>query len=96
MKKLITCSLLACLVCLLPLARTASAAPTSGAAAGRPIAQTTATAPLAPAAGDARAYAARESASPALAEFRGGDGGLYIGGGAVTVLLLVIIILIIL
>jgi len=45
---------------------------------------------------EAAAYAAREAAAPALADFAGGSGGIYIGSGAVVVLLLVIIILILL
>ena len=39
-------------------------------------------------------YAAREAAAPGLAQFIGGDGGIYIGGGVITVLLLVILIVI--
>ncbi len=46
---------------------------------------------------DARDYAAREAAAPALAQFAGGDGaGIYIGGSALTVVLLVLLIVIIL
>lgn len=39
-------------------------------------------------------YAAREAAAPELAQFTGGDGGIYIGGGVLTVVLLVLLILI--
>jgi len=46
--------------------------------------------------GEAAGYAAREAATPALAQFAGGRGGIYIGSGAVVVILLVIIILILL
>ena len=96
MKNLITAVLLASFVCFVPMAGAASAASPAGAPAGRSLAPAAVTETLPAPSSDVRAYAAREAANPALSEFRGGDGGLYIGGGAVTVLLLVIIILIIL
>ena len=46
--------------------------------------------------GEAAGYAAREAATPALAQFAGGGGGIYIGSGALVVILLVIIIVILL
>ena len=39
-------------------------------------------------------YAAREAAAPELAQFTGGNGGVYIGGGLLTVVLLVLLIVI--
>jgi hypothetical protein len=46
---------------------------------------------------EARDYAAREAAAPALGQFEGGDGaGIYIGGSALTIVLIVLLIVIIL
>jgi hypothetical protein len=44
----------------------------------------------------ARDYAAREAANPALGAFEGGGAGIYIGGSALTVALIVVLIVIIL
>ena len=52
-----------------------------------PAAQTTT-----PAASESSEYAEREKANPALGEYQGGHGGVYIGGGAVTVVLIVLLI----
>jgi hypothetical protein len=43
---------------------------------------------------DAQGYAQREQQAPALRDFQGGDGYVYIGGGALTIALLVVLILI--
>lgn len=43
--------------------------------------------------GDASDYAAREKASPELAQFAGGDNGIYIGGGVIVAALLVVLLL---
>lgn len=40
------------------------------------------------------AYQKREAQNQSLAEFQGGDGGLYIGGGAVLVALIVVLLLV--
>jgi hypothetical protein len=55
-----------------------------------------ASAPVEAFSGEAAGYAAREAATPALAQFAGGGGGIYIGSGAVVVILLVIIIVLLL
>jgi hypothetical protein len=57
--------------------------------------------PIAPRGGttlpdEARDYAAREAASPALGAFEGGGVGIYIGGSTVVVVLVVLLIVIIL
>jgi hypothetical protein len=43
--------------------------------------------------GSPQDYAAREAASPQLAGFAGGGGGIYIGTGALVVGLLVVIVI---
>jgi hypothetical protein len=45
------------------------------------------------AAGEESEYAAREKAAPQLAEFSGGDNGVYIGTGALVVALLVVLLI---
>ena len=70
----------------------ARSAPVGDTIARRPAA----TAPVDSSAARRPSYAAREAAAPALGEFAGAGGGIYIGGGAVVVLLLVIIIILIL
>jgi hypothetical protein len=46
--------------------------------------------------GETQRYASREASAKSLAAFRGGDGGIYIGGGAlVTALLIVLLIVLI-
>jgi hypothetical protein len=95
MKNFIAAGLLVCLACLAPLTVAASAPSPAGAAAQRSIGQPSAQ-PFAADTEATRDYAAREAAAPALAEFRGGDVGIYIGGSAVTVLLVVLLVVIIL
>jgi len=60
-------------------------------APARRLAQPTSLAPTS----EARQYAAREAATPALGEFKGGDAVIYIGGGALTVLVVVLLIVLI-
>lgn len=45
--------------------------------------------------GEASDYAAREKAAPQLAEFSGGERGIYLGTGALIVVLLVVLILVV-
>jgi len=52
-----------------------------------PAAQTTT-----PAASESGDYAKREKANPALGEYQGGHGGVYIGGGVLTVVLIVLLV----
>jgi hypothetical protein len=48
-------------------------------------------------ASDADRYADREArATPAVQEFQGGDGTLYVTGGAVTVILIVVLLVVLL
>jgi hypothetical protein len=98
MKKFVMAALLAAFAC-------APSVAWAGTTGGRsaPIGDTNARRQVAPARapvdvfpGEAAGYAAREAAAPALAQFAGGSGGIYIGSGAVVVILLVIIIVILL
>ena len=96
MKKLIAGALL---VALLELPSIAAATTTRGVPAmvdRAPARRVARPAPIAGATADASEYAAREAASPALAQFEGGgSGGIYIGGSALTVVLIVLLIVII-
>ena len=60
-------------------------------APARRLAQPTLLAPTA----EVGQYAAREAATPALGEFKGGDAVIFIGGGALTVLVIVLLIVLI-
>jgi hypothetical protein len=64
---------------------------------GRPSARVAAPmTPQATNAGEAQRYASREGSAKALETFRGGDGGIYIGGGVLVVALLVVLLVVLL
>jgi hypothetical protein len=96
MKNLIIGALLLALSCAPSIARAAviGGAPpaVSASSSGRPIEPVSRT----NLADQARDYAAREAANPALGAFEGGGAGIYIGGSALTVALIVVLIVIIL
>jgi hypothetical protein len=96
MKKLTTAALLLALFCVPAIAEAATTGASTAVVGGSPSARPLDSAPARALRDEARDYAAREAATPALAGFQGGGGGVYIGGGAVTVVLLVLLIVIVL
>ncbi len=96
MKNVIAAALVLALFCVPSLTRAEVSgmppAALSGSSGGRPIAPRAVT--FLP--DEARDYAAREAASPALGAFEGGGAGIYIGGGTLVVVLVVLLIVIIL
>lgn len=94
MKRLITCVLLVALCCAPSIAQAGIPRAPLAAVAEAPGGQFVASAPVDDSPGAARAYAAREAATPQLGQFEGGRGGFYIGGGAVVVVLLVVLLVV--
>ena len=91
MKALITGTLLVILSFAPSLVRAAPPPPPAAEMATSPVGSRAGSTP----AREATGYAAREQASPQLAQFQGGS-AIYIGGGALTVVLIVLLILILL
>jgi hypothetical protein len=93
MKKLITCVLMAVLLCVPSIARAAIPAQPTAAVAGVPAGGLAASAPVDDSLRSTTPnYAAREAAAPQLADFEGGGGGIWIGTGALVVVAIVLII----
>jgi len=96
MKNLTTGALLLALSCAPSIAQAATTGVSTAAVSGWPGGQPPESAPVKTLPDEAREYAAREAATPALAGFQGGGSEIYIGGGALTVVLLVLLIVIVL
>jgi hypothetical protein len=92
MKKLITCVLMAVLLCVPSIARAAIPAQPAVAATEGPGGRPAASAPVDDSVRSTPNYAAREAATPQLADFEGGGGGVWIGTGALVVIAIVLII----
>ncbi|HJX62431.1 MAG TPA: hypothetical protein VJ860_00595 [Polyangia bacterium] len=92
MKKLITCVLMAALLCVPSIARAAIPAQPTAAVAEGPGARPRASAPVDDSVSSTPNYAAREAATPQLADFEGGRGGIWIGTGALVVIAIVLIV----
>ena len=92
MKKLMTCVLMAALLCVPSIARATVPAQPATAVAGGPNARPAASAPVADSQASTSSYAAREAAAPQLADFEGGGGGIWVGTGALVVVAIVLLI----
>ena len=92
MKRLITCVLVAALLCVPSIARAAIPAQPAAAATEGPGGRPAASAPVDDSVRSTPNYAAREAATPQLAEFEGGGGGIWIGTGALVVLAIVLVV----
>jgi hypothetical protein len=93
MKRLLTATLLGVLACTPSLAL-AGLTPSSRCAAGELLGKNVAQPrQLDVSPGSPQDYARREAASPQLAGFSGGGGGIYIGTGALVVALLVVVVI---
>jgi len=92
MKKLITCVLMAILLCVPSIARAAIPAQPTAAVTEVPGGRPAASAPVDDSVRSTPNYAAREAVTPRLAEFEGGGGGIWIGTGALVVLAIVLIV----
>jgi hypothetical protein len=92
MKKLMTCVLMAALLCVPSIAWSAVPAQPTAAVSEGSGARPAASAPVADPQANTSPYAAREAATPQLADFEGGGGGIWIGTGALVVVAIVLII----
>jgi hypothetical protein len=92
MKKLMTCLLMAALLCVPSIARAAVPAQPTAAVAEGPGARPAASAPVDDSLASASHYAAREATTPQLADFEGGGGGIWVGTGALVVVAIVLLI----
>jgi hypothetical protein len=92
MKRLMTCVLMAVLLSVPSIARAAIPAQPTAAVAEGPGAKPAASAAVDDSLASTSHYAAREAATPQLADFEGGGGGIWIGTGALVVIAIVLII----
>jgi hypothetical protein len=92
MKKLMICVFMAVLLCVPSIALAAIPARPAAAVAEGPGARPSASAAVDDSLATTSDYAAREAATPQLADFEGGRGGIWIGTGALVVLTIVLIV----
>jgi hypothetical protein len=92
MKKLMTFVLMAVLLCVPSIARAAIPAQPTVAVTEVPGGRLAASAPVDDSVRSTPNYAVRETATPQLAEFEGGRGGIWIGTGALVVIAIVLIV----
>ena len=92
MKRLMTCVLMAVLLCVPSIARAAVPAQPTAAVTEAPGGRLAASAPVDDSVRSTSNYAAREAATHQLAEFEGGRGGIWIGSGALLVIAIVLIV----